>query len=281
VPTEGLPERRNRPLLVLGAAAATALVITVLNNLGTGAGTPAFPFPEHTELPSPTRTTLTRVAVPTVVGQQEQSATRLLTGRHLATEAIHRFVACHPAGMVTEQDPQPGIRVAAGETVVLVVVDAASEVLSCPEGVASDADRAVADGLYDFSIGVSAGPPAVTSPVRLGLFGDEPMVTLTGGEAADPGLWRTRPFGGTGDPVPLLDVLAETGGEYRVDGGPHRPCAGPAHAPARAFASLRQVSITPTTPDSCRDGWALDLFLDGTGRIQGVNLDPGGGVTSP
>jgi hypothetical protein len=33
------------------------------------------------------------------------------------------------------------------------------------------------------------------------------------------------------------------------------------------------VSITPADHASCLDWWAVDLFLDDSGRILGVNLD--------
>lgn len=271
VPAEGLPERRNRPGIVLGAAAATALVITVLNNLGPGAGSTGFPRPDHTLLPSPV------VHVPRLVPLPESTGLGLLENRGLVGEVLHRFVPCNPAGVVVGQDPPDGTMVPLGEDVTVVVTDPSSEKLICPEGIALDADRAVADALFDFSRGVAQDPPPVVAPVWLGVFGAEPAVALSGREADQVGRWRTRTFGGSGDPVPLLDALARSGGAYRVDVGPHRDCTGSVRAPANAFAWLRQVSITPTTsPEACRGWWALDLFLDDTGRIGGVNLDLGG-----
>ena len=277
VPAEGLAERRNRPGTVLGAAAATALVITVLNNLAAGGTSTAFPRPDHTLLPSPTPTAVGMVHVPRLVPLPEATGLGLLENRALAGEVIHRFVPCNPGGVVVGQDPPAGTRVARGEAVTVVVTDPSSEELTCPEGIALDTDRAVVDALFDFSRGAAPAPPPVAAPVRLALFGAEPAVALTGREAGDLGRWRTRAFGGSGDPVPLLDVLARSDGAYRVDVGPHRDCTGSVRAPANAFAWLRQVSITPTTPpDSCPGWWAVDLFLDDTGRIGGVNLDLGG-----
>jgi hypothetical protein len=165
---------------------------------------------------------------------------------------------------------------ARGETVTVVVTDPSSEELTCPEGIALNRDRAVVDALFDFSRGAAAAPPPLATPVRLALFGDEPAAELTARAAGRLDRWRTRPFGGSGDPVPLLDALARSGGAYRVDVGPHRDCTGAVRAPANAFAWLRQVSITPTASGgSCPDWWALDLFLDDSERIQGVNLDLG------
>jgi hypothetical protein len=277
VPAEGLAERRNRPGIVLGAAAATALVITVLNNLGAGAGSTGFPRPDHTLLPSPAPTLVGIVHVPRLVPLPESTGLGLLENRGLSGEVLHRFVPCNPAGVVVGQDPPDGTVVHLGEDVTVVVTDPSSEKLSCPEGIALDADRAVADALFDFSRGVAPGPPPVAAPVWLGVFGAEPAVALSGREADHLGRWRTRTFGGSGDPVPLLDVLARSDGAYRVDVGPHRDCTGSVRAPANAFAWLRQVSITPTTPpESCRGWWAVDLFLDDTGRIGGINLDLGG-----
>lgn len=273
VPTEGLPERGDRPGIVLAAAAATALVILALNNLGAEAGSTPFPVPDRTTLPAPTRTAVGMVNVPALVPLPEATGVGLLENRGLAPTVIHRFVPCNPGGITVEQHPPAGTRMARGDVVTVVVTDPSSEELTCPGGIALDRDRAVVDALYDFSRGV-AGPPAVVAPVPLALFGAEPMTTLTGRQAADPDLWRTRPFGSSGEPVPLLQLLARSGGAYRVDVGPHRSCAGSVRAPANAFAWLREVNVTPlTTSDSCTGWWALDLFLDDRSRIGGINLD--------
>jgi hypothetical protein len=217
------------------------------------------------------------VHVPRLIPLPETTGLGLLENRGLAGEVIHRFVACNPAGLVVDQDPPAGARVPRGEAVTVVVTDQSSLELSCPEGIALDRDRAVADALFDFSRGVSPAPPPVAAPVRLAVFDAEPAAALTGRQAGDLSLWRTRPFGGSGDPVPLLDALARSHGSYRVDVGPHRDCTGSVRAPANAFAWLRQVSITPSAlPDACAGWWAVDLFLDDRGRIGGINLDLGG-----
>jgi hypothetical protein len=273
-PDEGVSERRGRAGPVLGAAAATALVIVVLNHLGTGAATGGFPVPDRTALPLPT--TVAMVEVPPLVTRPEAVARGLLDDRLLAADVIHRFVACNPSGLVVEQDPLPGTRVPAGESVSVVVTDSSSEQLPCPRGVALDLDRAVADGFYDFSRGVAAYPPTVTSPVTLGYLGGAGTALLSGREAADVDSWRVTPPGGAaGDAVPILGPLAASAGAYRVDVGPHPVCVGPNRPAAAAFAGLRQVSITPTTPrGSCVGWWALDLFVDpDTGRVRGANLD--------
>ena len=277
VPAEGLDERPNRPGVVLAAAAATALVITILNSLGGGApGSTPFPRPERTVLPTPTPPPVGLAHAPHLVGLPEATGVRLLDNRGLVGDVIHRFVPCNPGGVVVGQDPSAGTRMARGEVVTIVVTDRSSEELTCPEGIALDRERAVADALFDFSRGASTAPPPVAAPVRLALFDAEPAGDLTGRAAGDPDLWTTRTFGGSGDPVPLLEALAGSDGAYRVDAGPHRDCTGAVRAPANAFAWLRQVSITPTLEhESCLGWWAVDLFLDDAGRIRGVNLDLG------
>jgi hypothetical protein len=273
-PDEGLSERRNRPGLVLGAAAATALVIVVLNNLSTGPATGGFPVPDRTELPFPT--TVGMVKVPSLVTHSEAVARGLLDNRRLEADVIHRFVPCNPGGVVVEQAPPPGTRVSAGEAVSVVVTDPSSDQLTCPGGIALDLDRAVADGFYDFGRGAAAFPPTVTPPVTLGYLGAGRTTLLSGHEAGDADSWRVVPPGGrAGDAVPVLGPLVASAGAYRVDVGPHPVCAGPERPPAVVFAGLRQLSITPAGPrESCVGWWALDLFVDSdTGRVRGANLD--------
>ncbi len=273
-PDEGLSERRNRPGLVLGAAAATALVIVVLNNLSTGPATGGFPVPDRTELPFPT--TVGMVKVPSLVTHSEAVARGLLDNRRLEADVIHRFVPCNPGGVVVEQAPPPGTRVSAGEPVSVVVTDPSSDQLTCPGGIALDLDRAVADGFYDFGRGAAAFPPTVTPPVTLGYLGAGRTTLLSGHEAGDADSWRVVPPGGrAGDAVPVLGPLVASAGAYRVDVGPHPVCAGPERPPAEVFAGLRQLSITPAAPrESCAGWWALDLFVDSdTGRVRGANLD--------
>lgn len=274
-PAEGLDERRPRPGLVAGAAAATALVIVVLNNLGAGAGTQGIPVPERTGVPFPTQTSGVMVRVPSLVGEQESSASRLLVDRQLAPIAVHRFVACHPAGVVVEQEPPPGVRVPAGEAVDLVVADTASEQLTCPDGVALDQDRTLVGLIDEFGRGVADARPPTARTLSLGMLGDDPAVSLTGRDAQDVDRWRVvPPYGDATDAVPVLAGLVVSGGRYRVDLGPHPRCVGPVRPPAPAFAGLRQLAVTPTAArDSCLDWWAVDLFVDDTGRIRGVNLD--------
>ncbi len=271
-PDEGLPERDARFGLVAGAAAATALVIVVLNNLVTGSATQGVPVPDETALPLPTETSGVTVRVPSLVGREEPSARRTLVARGLPPDVLHRFVACNPAGYVVDQDPPAGSRIAAGEAVRLVVTDPTSEQLTCPEGVALDQDRALVDLVDDFGRGVAGARPPTASTLRIGLLGLDPVVVLEGRNAQDVDRWRV-PDGAT-VARPVLAELVLTGGAYRVDLGPHPRCLGPDVSPAPPFAGLRQVAVTPLGAlQSCLDWWAVDLFVDGSGRIHGVNLD--------
>lgn len=274
-PDGGLSERHAGLGLVAGAAAATALVIILLNNLLTGAPTQGIPVPDDTALPFPTETSGVTVRVPSLVGQKEPSATRALVARGLAPDVLHRFVACNPAGYVVDQVPGPGASVPAEGAVRLVVTDPTSEQLTCPEGVALDRDRALVDLVEAFGRGVAGARPPTAPTLRIGLLGAEPVVHLAGRTGQEVDRWRVP----GGDPAAVRPVLAElvlSGGAYRVDLGPHPRCVGPDRAPAPVFVGLRQVAVTPLDPpESCLDWWAVDLFVDETGRIHGVNLDLG------
>lgn len=275
VPVEGLPERPVRLGLVAGAAAATALLIVVLDNLLTGTATEGVPVPDETALPFPTETSGVTVRVPSLVGREEPSARRTLVARGLPPDVLHRFVACNPAGYVVDQNPPAGARIAAGDTVRLVVTDPTSEQLTCPEGVALDRDRALVDLVDGFGRGVAGARPPTAPTLRIGLLGGDPVVTLAGRNAQDVDRWRVaQPQGRPADAWPVLAELVLSGGRYRVDVGPHPRCVGPDVSPAPAFMGLRQVAVTPLGPlESCLDWWAVDLFVDQTGRIHGVNLD--------
>ena len=278
VPAEGLPERRDRPGAVLGAAAATLLVIVGLNNLGTTTGSgpgPELPIPRPSHRTSALPLPGTEVRMPDLVGTTEPVASQVLHELGLLPRVIHRFVACYPAGRVIEQEPAAGVPMSDGEPVTVVATDLTSEQLTCPDGIATDGDRSLADLLYGFSRGVAGARPPTARTLSLGMLGAAPTVQLTGPDAQNLERWRVSPpHGGAADSVPVLASLVVSGGDYRVDQGPHPLCVGPVRQPAPNVTGLRQVSITPTADRaSCVGWWAVDLFLDDADRIHGVNLD--------
>lgn len=278
VPAEGLPERRDGPGAVIGAAAATLLVIVGLNNLGTTTGSglgPELPIPRPSQRASALPLPGAVVRMPDLVGTTEPVASQVLHELGLLPRVIHRFVACYPAGRVVEQEPASGVPMSDGEPVTVVATDLTSEQLTCPDGIATDGDRSLANLLYGFSRGVAGARPPTARTLSLGMLGAAPTMQLTGPDAQNLERWRVSPpHGGTADSVPVLAFLVESGGEYRVDQGPHPLCVGPVRQPAPDLTGLSQVSITPTAERaSCLGWWAVDLFLDEAGRIQGVNLD--------
>jgi len=73
-----------------------------------------------------------------------------------------------------------------------------------------------------------------------------------------------------------FDVLGPLRGEPDITittVGPHGHCAGPPLALPADLRGLRRVSIQPAGIDSCLQWYAIDLFLDGTGRVADVMLD--------
>lgn len=214
-----------------------------------------------------------RVGVPVLVEYLEDIALQRVQARGLTAEVVRRFEACRPAGTVFDQDPGAGRKVAVGSLVTIVVANQESEEGACPQGVAFEPDRTVAAILYSFSRDPGlASPPPWAPRVTLSLFDDQMQRTVTERQASDPERWQfALPL--ADDDVYLLDVLADSDGQYRVDVGAHPTCVGPERPPPSVFAGLRQVSITPTAArKSCLDWWAVDYFLNDVGQIQGVTL---------
>lgn len=135
---------------------------------------------------------------------------------------------------------------------------------------ASKDDHDIAALVYAFSREPSANhAPWAPQVIVLGV-GGRARTTLSEQQAADPRRWRfAEPFAD----LSALDVLASSEGRYRVDLGPHPHCVGPVKPPPRVLDGRRQISITPRGAlDSCLDWWAVDLFVDDAGRIEGVTL---------
>jgi hypothetical protein len=109
--------------------------------------------------------------------------------------------------------------------------------------------------------------------VRLGL-GETLRARRSARELAQPAAWQlqARLFNAYVGPFSPLEPLA---GRDRLafTAGRHARCASPpGDAPAQ-LASLRRLAIQPARIDSCLQWFAVDLYVDGDGRIVGVTLD--------
>jgi hypothetical protein len=212
-----------------------------------------------------------RVDVPILVQHTEQEALRRAEDWGFHARVVRRFEACRPAGMVIDQAPAAGTKVIAARRLTIVVANRRSASVLCGEGIASEHDRNLAAMLYSFSREPDGNAAPWAPRVTLLASDRQAHKTITERQAGDPRQWRFE------EPLArlsILHVLASSNGEFRVDLGPHSLCVGPVRPPPTTFDGLRQISITPTAVrDSCLDWWAVDLYVNDVGQIQGVSLD--------
>lgn len=125
-----------------------------------------------------------------------------------------------------------------------------------------------------------AGREVLTQPeqvpladrVRLGL-GDQLKAELTGGDLVDRSAWLLDldGFRARSGVVLLLDLLPDR--EVTATIGDHAGCAGiPSPRPVE-LAGLARVSLQPEVTESCLEWFAVDLFIDASGRVAAVTLD--------
>lgn len=266
--------RRSRFAIAAGSAAAAAIVAgaTLLGGAVENRPAPAPAGPSENTTPSqqPGRS----ASVPILVKYPEDVAVQRVEEWGFTAEVVHRFEPCRPAGSVVDQEPRAGSRVAAGSVVTVVVAGQASDNASCPRGVSFADDRAVASALYDFSRGAPEGNVPWAPSVTLSVLEGAMHRTLTERQAAEREQWRVTVISDDfRHEIDVLGELAHSAGEYRVDVGPQPDCVGPKRPSASMFEGLRQIRITPTASrDSCLDWWALDVFHNDVGQIQGVVL---------
>lgn len=144
-------------------------------------------------------------------------------------------------------------------------------------------DRALAREFVAFA----THPDAVTAAhvpwapvVRLGLgedlYAEVPRAALT-----DASTWEidVDAYGRLG-PLDALEpvrrqVLRDGASTVRVSVGPHPLCQdAPTPSPSR-FEQDRRIALQPAprTTDSCRDWFAVDLYVDRSGQVVGVTLE--------
>jgi hypothetical protein len=129
------------------------------------------------------------------------------------------------------------------------------------------------------------GPASIEMPLAgevLLAAGSDVVASVSGAELADPDAWvlpievfraRTGPFSAL---ALLADAHPEDGEGFvgAIFTGPGPRCAGPPGATPPELAGLRRISIqSAPDPVTCLDWWAVDLYLDGEGRIAGIALD--------
>lgn len=212
-----------------------------------------------------------RVDVPILEEYTEQEALRRAEDWGFAVRVVRRFEACRPAGVVVDQMPAAGTKVLADRRVIIVVANRRSSEISCGEGIASAHDHRLATMLYSFSREPQGNAAPWAPRVTLSASDGQAHMTVTDRQAVHPSQWRfDEPFA----QVSILDVLASSRGRFRVDVGPRSRCVGPVRPPLRTFQRLRQITITPSAPlDSCLEWWAVDLYVNDVGQIEGVSLD--------
>lgn len=107
------------------------------------------------------------------------------------------------------------------------------------------------------------------TPVELGLA-DRVIRTVPEADLSDPGSWQLPgPYAGSPGPFSALELLAGSGGQYRVDLG-HGPTCDESPAPPAGVETSRVLSVQPRSTDSCLEWWRIDLFVNEVGQVTGV-----------
>jgi len=156
--------------------------------------------------------------------------------------------------------------------VPLVVAVAALALSAC-----ETTDDAALDDLVAFAREPSAENWAAVpfaDHVQLGL-GDRLLRTRSARALREPAAWRldVRLFRGGVGPFSALDVLARNRSPLQYREGSYRHCASPPRPPPRSLSRLRRLSIQPRETESCLQWFAVDVFLDESGKIRAVTLD--------
>lgn len=136
------------------------------------------------------------------------------------------------------------------------------------------ADVDVARRFYRFAADPALGAPLAPVATWHGI-GSGPVATWVGvAERADLAAWRLDTlYAERSGPFSALDLLATSGGYYRLHRGTSAGCSGDAGDPP-AMAAFRSISLTSPrdTTGACMDWWGVTLYLDEDDLIRGVGL---------
>jgi hypothetical protein len=205
--------------------------------------------------------------VPRAGDRPVTEAVALLRGTGLDAAVVEELEPCWPGRWVIDQAPEPGREVQAGSTVRLTVTDPSSTRQVCPQGVATENDRALSARFIAFA---QSPGPVLDLPWadRVRVIGPGVDEVVPGERADDPATWTT-PDGY------LLGAATTVGSSWLVQAAEERRCPD-----LPALAAYRRLAVSDTDPtgapdrrfDDCRPGSAVSLYVDRDYRIHGVQV---------
>jgi hypothetical protein len=122
--------------------------------------------------------------------------------------------------------------------------------------------------MYAFAAGENASMELFAPQVALAV-GPELRVERPRRCLREPGAWVLAPGSRRVGSISVLQLLASTGGRYRLDKDPE--CAA-VIVPYAGFVGDRRINVQPEASGSCEHWWSIDLFLDAAHRIVAVDV---------
>ncbi len=214
------------------------------------------------------------ITVPAVRGLRLDEAQELLSATGFAVTTF-TWERCQPGTGVTDQGPQAGTKAPSGSTVTITVERE-------PRGVDCAALDRAADELIAWAQGGRA--PALAARVTL-MLGYEKADELTGPDRLDPDRWTACVPAGSPTCGNALATLAAYSGRVQrrdleddvptlPDGTPQPDCTADLGGFPTRFYEAWRLTLTPDLSLPCAKQWSIDLFVDDTGALTGVNLSP-------
>jgi hypothetical protein len=247
------PRRPGRTLVVLAAAAAV---------LALAIGTVVW----RANRPAPVDHPRRQVTMPSVVGYPTGAAVELLRSAGL-NPRIQKRLSCAYPGRAIRTRPWAGTKVPVGSSVTLVAVPADAR-LPCAYS-SLDFPRSVAWQLVDLARGLPRSP-RFAGHVLLSI-NDQPGVTVSASQAADPANWPT-----CDDTKPrchgsALD-LVRAGADFALNSGHHL-----VQPELLVTRTSRDGSVFTFRTGHVEVGasgpWSVSVQLSPTGAIRAVHLD--------
>lgn len=211
------------------------------------------------------------VAVPDVIGlrgREAQEAIRKSGLRPVRHPSL--MSACTPRG-VYAQRPEAGEAVSDGARVVVEVNTGGYGECGLDLASAEARPTKVAERFVDFANGTGTVSLAPMVDLHLGNVLVETRAAEDLGEAR---AWRlcVPYYAARTCPFSAVETVGDWPGALALTGAAaEHPCAHPG-PPPREWAERRRVTITPDEGLSCVDYWAVELYLDDTGRITATNV---------